>query len=217
MIIVSVRAGTGEDLRRAELPDGSLFSFRLGCLSDGLASCLERFDELAGSGGLELDEAEAAEMAFARACLAAEKAGLRLVARAEQNACGLNLKLKKRGHERLCAAAAVARLCADGLVDDRRYARLWLASRIAGRASSPRELLGSLRSRGIGRDDAAAAFDEVLDADAECLLLERFLVRHRRRYGDPASLPAEGLRTLRYRLRGEGFSAGAVERVFGGG
>ena len=201
MIIVSLKSEAKGELNRIELSDGSLFSFRVCYLPPELCDP----DTIEGR---EITAAEEAAFRHASACLRAEKAALRLIARAEQCTSGLARKLEKRGHEKLCVNAVISRLSELNLLDDNRYAELWLESRLR-LARSPRRLLSSLCGRGIDRDDAEAALKAVLDEDAEMSLLTRFVKRHSRkaaRGGETAARP------LKYLLKSEGFSPQAIER-----
>ena len=169
------------------------------------------------SGNIESPETSSSEQTdspFALACLRAEKTALHLIARAEQNVSGLSRKLEKRGHDQACVRTVIERLCEAGLLDDRRYARLWLGSRISRQASSPRRLFAALCSRGIDHDDAEAALKETLDDEAEQRLLERYVqkLRFRQKTGEDDSAAAR--RSLRYTLKGEGFSSAAIQCFF---
>ena len=134
----------------------------------------------------------------------AEKAALQLIARAEQHVYGLRRKLEKRGFEKADIEAVIEQLCETGLLDDRRYARFWLESRISSRRTSPWRLLVGLCNRGIDRDDADAALREVLDEEAEFRLLQRFAEKL-----TSQNKPHE---TLRYKLKNEGFSSHAIRQ-----
>jgi len=128
---------------------------------------------------------------------------------------GLSRKLAKRGHDSACVQTVIARLCEAGLLDDRRYARLWLGARINQRAASPRRLFAALCSRGIDHDDAQAALKETLDDDAEQRLLERYAQKLRlRQKGGEDDSPAAARRSLRYTLKSEGFSSSAIQCFF---
>jgi regulatory protein len=205
MTIVSIKTGTGGELRRIALSDGSFFSFKTcylpaGFIDEGLLTPGE-------AEGREINRDEETAFRFASACLRAEKAALQLIARAEQTVFGLSRKLEKRRHDAACVRAVVFQLAELQLVDDRRYAQLWLQSRIGCKASSPRRLLAALRARGIDRDDAEAVLQSVLHTeDAEPALLARYakkILRSRR-----ASAPAF---SLKYTLRNEGFSRAAIQ------
>ena len=211
LTVISLKSETG--VSRIELSDGSLFSFK---------DCYLSGPYIAGgyTAGREINAAEEEAFRFASACLRAEKRALQLIARAEQNVFGLSRKLEKRGHDPDCVRAVISWLCESGLLDDRRYARLWLESRISRQASSPRRLLAALRSRSIDRHDAEAALKETLDDEAERQLLERYVQKLRRKRssgsgamsGSEAPDPA-AIRSLRYTLKSEGFSSPAIEIV----
>jgi regulatory protein len=212
LTIISLKSGT--DVSRIELSDGSLFSYKPCYLSSPHIA-----DDYAAGGhavGREISADEEEAFRFASACLRAEKRALQLIARAEQTAFGLSRKLKKRGHDPDCIRAVIAQLCELNLLDDRRYARLWLESRISRQATSPRRLLAAIRSRGIDRHDAEAALKETLDDEAERQLLERYVQKLRRKGANSDGVTnVEGAdsATLRYTLKGEGFSSPAIEIV----
>ena len=204
MTIVSIKTGTGGELRRIELSDGSFFSFKTCYLppvfiDEGLLTPGE-------AEGREINGDEETAFRFASACLRTEKAALQLIARAEQTVFGLSRKLEKRRHDSACVRAVVSRLAELELLDDRRYAQLWLESRVGSRASSPRRLLAALCARGIDREDAEPVLKFVLDAEGEAALLARYakkMLRSRR-----SSSPAF---SLKYTLRNEGFSHAAIQ------
>jgi regulatory protein len=213
MTIVSIKTGTGAEFRRIELSDGSFFSFKTCYLPPVFID--EGLYTPGAAEGREISADEAAGFRFASACLRAEKAALRLIARAEQNVFGLSHKLERRDHEAACVRAVISRLTELELVDDRRFARLWLESRL-GRAGSPRRLLSGLRGRGLDRDAAEAALKTALNAESEWALLCRFVQKQRRlRRGAADGVRAEDeRRSLKFALRSEGFSPATIERFF---
>jgi regulatory protein len=139
----------------------------------------------------------------------AEKSALRLIARAEQCTTGLRRKLLRRGHEEDCIEKVISRLLELKLIDDERYARLWVQSRLR-LTRTPRRLLISLVARGIDRDTAEDALKTALDEDAECALLTRFAKKHLRK---AAGKKEEGSASLKYLLKSEGFSPELVSRM----
>jgi len=141
----------------------------------------------------------------AAVCLRTEKAALRLIARAEQNSSGLRYKLEKRGHEVSCINTVIEKLTSLNLVDDSRYAKFWLQSRLH-LARSPRRLLAGLCGRGIPRGEAEAAIKNVLNDETELSLLERFAKKYSRKI--------KNKRELKIFLKGEGFSAQIIEQFF---
>jgi len=220
MTIVSIKIEADGELRRVELSDGSFFSFRICYLPQSFVDeSLYDPDRVAvAEKGLELSPDDEEALRFASACLGAETIALRLIARAEQTAFGLSRKLGKRGYDSTCTNTVISRLCDMGLLDDRRYARLWLESKVGRQASSPLRLLAALRTKGIDRDDAESALREVLDDDAELRLLDRFLRKKSLGFQGLDSQPLEDShsthRSLRYMLKSEGFSSLAIERLF---
>lgn len=205
MTIDSIKSGSDADLQRIELSDGSLFSFRLCYLPQ------EFNDDSRYVPGTEISAEEADAFRFAAACLRAEKAALGLVARAEQCVFGLSRKLEKGGHQAACVRAVIARLTELEIVDDRRFARLWLQSRINRRSDTPRKLLTGLRSRGIDRDAAAGALKSALHLEAEKALLDRYIAKNRLLEGD---LGAADRSSLKFRLKQEGFSSGLIQHFW---
>jgi regulatory protein len=195
MTIVSIKSGTGADIRRIELSDGSFFSFKT-CYLPAVF-----FDDAQYTPGRELSPGEEESFRFAASCLRGEKTALRLVSRAEQSSQGLARKLEKAGCPSPCARAILARLEELGIVDDSRYARLWLEARLACKAEGPRRLLAALRRRGIPRHEAEEALRTVLDPAGERALLERYLKKKRLSGEEPG---VGGI------LRGEGFSPSLI-------
>ena len=194
LIKSETKSKTGGDQQRIELSDGSLFSFRICYLPQEVSSG-------AAAEGAEISAAEEAAFRHASACLRAEKTALKLIARAEQTCFGLARKLEKRGHEAACVRAALARLADLRLVDDRRFAQLWLESRLR-LTRSPRRLLSALCGRGIDRGDAQAALKSILDDETEFAMLSRFAKKYSRMQKQP----------VKYLLRSEGFSRQAIQK-----
>ena len=201
MTILSFKTGAGGE--RIALSDGSLFSFRNCYLPEGFNPQLTNPEAV----GSEISVAEEACFRHASACFRAEKTALRLIARAEQCSAGLSRKLEKRGYERVCVNAVISRLLDLRLLDDCRFAQLWLESRLR-LARSPRRLLIALCARGVDRGDADAAIKAVLDDDAEFSLLARFVKKQARKIRNIG----DDTRSLKYMLKSEGFSLTAIER-----
>ncbi|MDR2767989.1 MAG: recombination regulator RecX [Treponema sp.] len=134
----------------------------------------------------------------------AEQAALRLIARAEQNTAGLFRKLAARKHSPSVITDVLARLVETRLLDDERYARLWLKGRLAYSNKGPRFLLASLQARGIERETAKAALNETLGADLEKNLIRRVLARKKLDMNEE---------TTRRLLRYEGFTADIIAEL----
>ncbi|MDR0624099.1 MAG: recombination regulator RecX, partial [Treponema sp.] len=184
MTVISIKTGTDGELKRIELSDGSLFSFRNCYLAGFSGGPADRaapegwVDRLAGGDEISAGEEEA--FRFAAICLRAERAALRLTARAEQTSRGLFRKLARRGFDDPCISTVLRRLGELGILNDRRFAGLWLRSRLARRAESPRKLLAGLRSRGIDREDAEGALKSLLDFQYESALLRGYIEQNHR-------------------------------------
>ena len=214
MIIVALKtesyvrkSGRGEQYR-VELSDGSLFSFKNYYLPPGIFN--EYLDNPKEAEGRDINAEEEAAFRHASACLRAEKAALRLIARAEQCTQGLARKLERRSHDKTCVDMVISRLTDIKLLDDSRYAQLWLESRLR-LARSPRRLLSALCGRGIDRDDAETALKTALDDETEFSMLTRFVnKRLRKKNGEGETVT----RSLKYMLKSEGFSLSAIERFF---
>ena len=206
---------------RIELSDGSLFSFKNCYLPPGIFNANPGYPGEAESQesartagfpqeGSEINAEEETAFRFASACLRTEKTALRLIARAEQCTSGLMRKLEQRGCGKTCVNAVISRLMDLKLLDDRRYAQLWLESRLR-LTRSPRRLLCALCGRGIDRDNAEAALKNALDEEAEFSMLTRFVKRlPRKKSGKGGNVT----RSLKYLLKSEGFSLSAIERFF---
>jgi regulatory protein len=208
MTIVSIKTGTEAELKRVELSDGSLFSLRT-CYLPGGGSVHDGSSDLIGglSGGEEISAGEEDAFRFAAACLRAERAALRLAARAEQTFFGLSRKLERRGFTSVCVSAVLRRLEDLDIINDRRYAGLWVQARLTRRAESPRRLLAGLRNRGIDRHDAEAALQSVLNYQNEAALLRGYIEKA---CPAPGPEPAAAL-SLKFRLKSEGFSLPVIE------
>jgi len=208
MIIVSLKSEARGELFRIGLSDGSLFSFRNCYLPPDLQNT--HLVDPASAEGKEITADEEVAFRDASACLRAEKAALRLIARAEQCTAGLSRKLEKRGHERTCVNAVISRLTSLRLLDDSRYACLWLESRLR-LARSPRRMLISLCARGIDRDDAEAAMKKALNEESEISMITRFVKKYAKKAGGNGGDIA---RSLKHVLKCEGFSQAAISRFF---
>ena len=140
--------------------------------------------------------------------MTAEKAALRLIAKAEQNSQGLAVKLERRGYDSGTVKAVISDLLAKGLLDDGRYAELWIRSRLSLRkAVSPQWLLIALGKRGINRIFSFRALQKVLDPETEYSLLLRYLDKTR-------ISESKGTLSSRAQLKNEGFSSATLDRYY---
>jgi regulatory protein len=200
MTIVSIKSGTGAELKRIELSDGSLFTFETSYLPFVLSD-----DDGVFLPGKELSADEEEAIRFAAVCFRVERHALRLVARAEQSCFGIRAKLEKAGYSGASVRAVIEKLSESGIVDDRRFAQSWIQSRLGRRSESPRRLLAALRSRGIDRENAEKTLKNALDSETEGKLLRGFIEKNRLKTG--TEQPGPSLRSV---LRYEGFSSEAI-------
>ncbi|MDR2758293.1 MAG: RecX family transcriptional regulator [Spirochaetaceae bacterium] len=205
MTVVSLKAGTGVEsipsVLRIGLSDGSLFSFKLPYLP------VEFQDESVFSPGKDLSAAEEDACRFAAACYRTERAALRLVARAEQTCRGITHKLEIRGFAASCIQAVVSYLADLEIINDERYAVLWLHARLARSVEAPRKLLAGLHRRGISSRIAEGALKSVLDFQTESALLKGYLKKKH-----PHNPETD--KYLKKQLKYEGFSPSVIENVW---
>ncbi len=160
--------------------------------------------------GAELDEASSSALALAAEAYEAEKRGLSLLARAEQSTFMLKNKLEAREFSRRAVAHALDRLTASGLLDDRRFAAAYAASRLSrirSKAEGPASLVSALRERGIDRAVAAEAIAELLGPDERAAALEKAVEKETKRSGGDTD-------ELKRRLRSLGFRSDEIAEFF---
>ena len=137
----------------------------------------------------------------------AEKTALKLVARAEQCSGLLSRKLQQKQYSPAVIEAVIARLAGQDLINDRRYAELWLKSKIAKGNKGPLVLKMKLLERGIDKETAEAALEAALTPETEAALLERCL--------EKLFLKSDLKNSdMRYMLKMQGFSADAINQYF---
>lgn len=145
---------------------------------------------------------------FVAVCNEVEKVALRLVERAEQNSLSLTAKLKKRGFESAAVKEVVSRLLDRDLLNDARYAELWLRSRLSGRKKlSPLWLLSSLAQKGIDKRSSQKALEKVLDPETEYSLLLNYIKK--------SDFSENGTSCIRKaQLKKEGFSPDVLDKYY---
>jgi len=200
--LVSLKAAPSREVGvfEAEFPDGSRLLFSNEYLSEDLRESIE--------GGRELSGQEEEALRFAASCFLAEKGALRLIARAEQSSLGLAAKLERRGHDASVIKAVVSRLLERDLLNDERFAELWVHSRLSyGKAKSPLSLRVSLGKKGIDRHLSVKAIAGLLDPETEHALLLNYLEKAGLSDGRNDNF-------LKTRLKNEGFSCEVLDRYF---
>lgn len=151
-----------DGVAKAKTPGGSLFRLRVRYLE----AALDRLGAPGSDGGFaagrELPDGalELAAEAFDAECRAAA-----LLARAEQTARGLALKLCKKGLSEAAVGMALGLLGEKGLQSDLRFAQSWIRQRLRHRPEGPRSLMSALMSRGVAREALREALASALSGD----------------------------------------------------
>jgi regulatory protein len=134
--------------------------------------------------------------------------GLKMLARRELSEMQVRTRLARRAYQRPDIDDAIARLRAEGAIDDNRAARTIARTAAARRGLGKRRARMQIDAAGIERAIAAAAVDEVFnEIDAQALLQSALArrLRGRTRIEDEAEMA----RLFRY-LVGRGFDADRV-------
>ena len=143
---------------------------------------------------------------FEKSCEKAEKLASKLISRAEQNRAKLAAKLRLRGFDVAVTETVISRLSAQGLLNDERYALLWLRSRLSlKKGLSPHQLFISLLKRGIDRVSSQNALKTVLTPEIEYTMLIDYVEK----IGASANA-----KFLKSELKSEGFSSETTARYF---
>lgn len=133
-------------------------------VSEGSSFFVSNFfcDEYSLEIGREIDEDLFEKIKFESDCVKAlHKAG-DLICRAEQSSGGLYVKLKKKGFSDQACKNAVERVCQLNLLDDNRFAELWISSRLRSHPEGKSALFKGLLSRGVKSKNAKYALDQYL-------------------------------------------------------
>ena len=149
----------------------------------------------------------------------AEKAALALVARAEQCTHGLKYKLEKKKIPVDVIQNVLDHLIELNLVNDLRYAQLWLKMKIGRGNKGPRMLSLLLKAKGMDTATIDAALAAVLTPEVETVLLRNCLNKAAHDKKDRAKIlnaknPDDSKAATRRFLKMEGFSAEAIECYF---
>jgi regulatory protein len=198
LTVKSVAYGADPEILRVGFSDGSLFSLRASYLPERiLPKILPDW---------EPDAEDHGQLVLASEGLRAEKYALTLIARSEQCLSGLSRKMERHGYSRNSSKLALLRLESFGFVDDRRYARLWLRSRLARGCDSPRRLLAALAGKGVPQAIAQAEIRDACPPEREAVLIERFIKKR--------GVPGDGgTGILKRYLRSAGFSSSGIAQA----
>lgn len=139
-------------------------------------------------------------------------AAIGALARRAHSAFEMRKYLERRAANPEWVRQALARLRAEGLIDDARYARQFALARIANRRQGRFRIARELRARGVPDRHIDAALEEVSAQTNEAALLRRraetWLRQHRA--GDTRSLEPKRLASLYRSLLRAGFSSDGI-------
>ncbi|MCP4295888.1 MAG: RecX family transcriptional regulator [Proteobacteria bacterium] len=88
-----------------------------------------------------------------------------LISRSEQSSGGLYVKLKRKGFCDSAAADAVSLVKSEGLLDDDRFAEMWIASRLRKHPEGRSMIYSGLCSRGVPADIAGYAVEKYISEE----------------------------------------------------
>ena len=91
---------------------------------------------------------------------------LSLLDLAEHSAFMLRTKLRQRGFEPAVVETVLSQLKEKNYLDDSRFARLWVASRLKRNPAGKSVLISGLRAKGVNARDAEEAVAGLLDGEA---------------------------------------------------
>ena len=114
--------------------------------------------------------------------------------------------LERRSEDREIAASVLARLRAEGLIDDARYARQFARDRSANRRQGRFRIARELRTRGVADTHIAAAIEELTgQVDESAMIRRRMEIWLRRHAADSSALDRAQTASLYQNLLRAGF------------
>lgn len=122
--------------------------------------------------GQALDDATLAELEQSSDLAAALGLANSFLAHRPRTAAEVRQRFKKAGYADDIIAAALERLTAQGLLDDRRFAEMWVENRSNFSPRSARALEAELRRKGVDRDTVDATLAESLPSDETAAAIE---------------------------------------------
>ena len=162
--IVSLKWGTAESAFRLGLSDGSSFFIPFDSYD------ASRHFEGASVSHEEIDILRSAEELF----LVRRKA-LDLLSRREHSTYELMQKLCQRGFGRSLAEKVCSNLEQKGLLDNKRFARIFVGARLRRKPEGPLLMERRLRQKGVSREVSSAVIREIYTAECMDEVLERSL------------------------------------------
>ncbi|MDC7226338.1 MAG: regulatory protein RecX [Spirochaetales bacterium] len=174
------------DIRRT--PQGNITA---AVFSDGTGVALhpEAALEYSVRIGTEFSPEQIEELQQRSAVYAARDKAVEYLARREHSSKELIMKLRKKDFDAETARAAVE-LCRErGYVDDRRFAEMWIISRLKKHPEGRSSLAAGLARKGVPREIAAEVLEEKLSPESQDDALARSLAKYlRTRSADPKKI-----------------------------
>lgn len=135
------------------------------------------------------------------------KLALKYLSKREYSRHELSLKLRRKGCTSRDCETVLARLCAEHLLSDQRYAEIYLQSKVR-RGYGPTRIRMNLEESGVPRDVIDAAFEQI-----EIEWSDQLKLQHVKKFGhtEPASYK-EWVKRARY-LNNRGFSSDLIHNV----
>lgn len=115
---------------------------------------------------------------------AALRAATRLLRYRDRTRSELDRRLREQGFDKGSRAAVLSKLEEHGYIDDLRFARRFVEGRQARRPSGRRALAWELKRKGVGRETAESALQELLTEEAELKMAVEVLRRRLSRAQD---------------------------------
>jgi regulatory protein len=163
--------------------------------------------------GMALTDTLDAAIHDAAAALQTYDRALNLLAFQARSARDLRRRLVQKGESESHVDAAIARLTANGLLDDADYARQLARSKVASQGASRRRLQQEMFRRGVAREVGDEAIAEVFDDEAvdESEMIERVA---RKKLRSLARLDPDARRRRLYAfLARRGYESDDIRRV----
>ncbi|WP_041396117.1 regulatory protein RecX [Gracilinema caldarium] len=176
MTVTSVKPGADADLLKIGLSDGSLFFIRLSYLPQTIKGRVSLYISHSSCSNLDLTDEDYRSLSFASECVRVERKALQLINRAEQTRLGLMQKLLHKQYSEQTVKIVLDRLEALLFVDDKRFAKAWIQSRLRHSGSkSASQLVYGLLKRGVDSRIATVLVRELYPPELEKKAIQQFI------------------------------------------
>jgi len=156
--------------------------------------------------GMEIDSDTIENLKKENEVLAVKEKALDIVSRSEQSGYMLKNKLIKKGFDKQAISIILSQFYKNGIIDDRRFAEMWISARVKRKREGRIKLLAELSARGISRDIADAVLQEALPPEMEQNKLKEAYSDLKRKHG-------ENYEKIYSALQRKGFSPANIMRL----